>query len=85
MAGFTLTEFRQIVDQCYEGADAGVLDESALETEFDDLGFDSIVVYEITVRIQDDFGVAISDDELDGLTTPGAFIAFVDAKIPAAG
>jgi len=83
MAGFTLTEFRKIVDQCYEGADSGTLDESALDTEFDDLGFDSIVVYEIAVRIQDDYGVAITDDELDGLTTPGAFITFVDSRVPA--
>jgi act minimal PKS acyl carrier protein len=84
MAGFTLTEFRGIVAQCFEGADAEVLDENVLGTEFADLGYDSIVVYEIAVRIQDDFGVAIPDEALDDLKTPGAFIDYVSARIPAA-
>lgn len=83
MAGFTLNEFRGIVAKCFEGADAAALDEAALGTEFDDLGYDSIVVYEIAVRIQDDHGVDIPDEALDEIKTPGAFIEYVAARVPA--
>ena len=84
MAGFTLTEFQRIVAKCFEGPEVGALDETALNTEFEDLGFDSLVIYEIAVRIQDDYGVAVADEELDNLKTPGAFVAYVDAHLPAA-
>lgn len=83
MAGFTLTDLRQVVAQCFEGADAEALDAAALDTRFTDLGYDSIVVYEIVVRIQDDHGVSIPDEALDELDTPGALIAYVDARVPA--
>ncbi|GAA3870470.1 hypothetical protein GCM10023084_24380 [Streptomyces lacrimifluminis] len=84
MAGFTLTEFRKIVEACYEGADAEALDGSALNTDFSDLGYDSIVMYEIAMRIQDDFPVTIPDERLDDLRTPAAMIAFVDAQVKVA-
>jgi minimal PKS acyl carrier protein len=83
MADFTLTEFREIVAQCFESTDAAVLDESALGTEFSDLGYDSLVVYEIAMRIQDDYGVPVPDEALDELKTPGAFIDYVAARMPA--
>ncbi|MED7950328.1 MULTISPECIES: acyl carrier protein [unclassified Streptomyces] len=84
MAGFTLTDFQQIVAKCFEGTDGGELDAASVDSEFGDLGYDSIVVYEIAVRIQDDYGVAIPDEDLDDLKTPADFIAYIGARIPAA-
>ncbi|MEU5432437.1 phosphopantetheine-binding protein [Streptomyces sp. NPDC020719] len=83
MSGFTLTEFRKIVEICFDGADAAALDESVLETEFGDLGYDSLVVYEIAMRVQDDYHVTIPDEALDELRTPGSLIAYVATRIPA--
>jgi act minimal PKS acyl carrier protein len=83
MAEFTLHEFRTIVARCFESADAAVLDEAGLRTEFSDLGYDSLVVYEIAMRIQDDYGVPIPDKALDELKTPAAFIDYVAARMPA--
>ncbi|MFF1443678.1 acyl carrier protein [Streptomyces sp. NPDC058295] len=84
MSGFTLTEFQKVVELCFEGgADLTALDETVLGTDFGDLGFDSLVVYEIAMRVQDEYRVAIPDEAFDDLRTPGAFIAYVDARIPA--
>lgn len=83
MADFTLNELREIVAQCFESTDAAVLDEATLGTDFGDLGYDSLVVYEIAMRIQDDYGVPIPDEALDELKTPRAFIDYVAARIPA--
>ncbi|MEU2673613.1 acyl carrier protein [Streptomyces sp. NPDC007164] len=84
MPAFTLTEFRQVVEKCFQG-EAGPLDETAWDASFSDLGFDSLMVYEITVRIQDEYPVEITDEELDELKTPGAFVAFVDSRLSVSG
>jgi act minimal PKS acyl carrier protein len=83
MSGFTLTEFRKVVEACLEGADAAALDESTVDTDFGDLGYDSLVVYEIAMRVQDEYRVTIPDEAFDDLRTPAAFIAYVDAGLPA--
>lgn len=82
MSGFTITEFQKVVELCFEGADVVSPDESALHTDFGDLGFDSLVVYEIAMRVQDEYHVAIPDEAFDELSTPAAFIAYVDARMP---
>jgi len=82
MADFTLKEFREIVAQCFENSEADELDQAALGTEFSDLGYDSLVVYEIAMRIKDDYGVPIPDEALDELRTPGALIDYVASFVP---
>lgn len=77
MSTFTLAEFKKIVAASYDSVAAAALDETSLETEFSDLGYDSLLVYEIITRIQDDYAVSISDEEIDALKTPGALIAHV--------
>jgi act minimal PKS acyl carrier protein len=81
MTAFTLEEFKQLVAASYDGAEAEALDEACLETEFDDLGYDSLTVYEIITRIQDDYSVRITDDEIDELRTPAALIAHVSGLL----
>ncbi|MEV7194315.1 acyl carrier protein [Streptomyces sp. NPDC093510] len=83
MSGFTFTDFQKVVEHCFEGADVTSLEDSALNTEFGDLGYDSLVVYEIAMRVQDEYRVSVPDEAFDELTTPAAFIAYVDARIPA--
>ncbi|MBP2585749.1 acyl carrier protein [Streptomyces sp. PvR006] len=83
-AAFTLAEFRVIVDACFDGAEAAALEESVLDTEFTDLGYDSLTVYEIVVRIQDDFPVTVPDEKLDELKTPAALIAYVSDQLAVA-
>lgn len=82
MIGFGPTEFRTLVGKCFEQTEADALDEAALNKTFDELGYDSIGVLEMVVRVQDEYGVTIPDDDLDRLTTPAEFIAYVAARIP---
>ncbi|MGW8886160.1 acyl carrier protein [Streptomyces sp. NPDC055749] len=83
MADFTITEFRDVVSACFGGATSEEIKDSTLDTEFTDLGFDSLTVYEIVLRIQDDFGVTIPDEELDELKTPSALIQHVRGQLTA--
>ncbi|MGW1816196.1 acyl carrier protein [Streptomyces sp. NPDC002125] len=81
MADFTSTEFRDVVSACFGGATSEEIKDSTLDTDFTDLGFDSLTVYEIVLRIQDDYGVTIPDDDLDELKTPAALIQYVRGQL----
>ncbi|MFE6780331.1 acyl carrier protein [Streptomyces sp. NPDC057702] len=80
MATFTLTELKRIVTACLDDEQADALD-GALDTTFADLGYDSLTVYEIATRVQDGFGVAVSDDDLDGLKTPRDLLDHVSSRL----
>lgn len=47
---------------------------------FDELGYDSLAVLEITARIEQEFGVTISEDDVDGLITPADLVAYVNRR-----
>ncbi|MBO1332639.1 acyl carrier protein [Streptomyces sp. VRA16 Mangrove soil] len=81
MSAFTLDEFRTLVDDTLDSEAAAALDETSLDTTFTDLGYDSLTVFELVTRIQDDFPVTISDEQLDELKTPAALIAYVAARL----
>jgi len=57
-------------------------DTTALETSFDDLGYDSIALLETAGRVQRKFGVLI-EDELPNLTTPAQFVDHVNELVAA--
>ena len=46
----------------------------------DDLGADLIDLVEIIMTIEDRFGVAISEDEAEGLTTVSKMVEFIEKR-----
>jgi len=46
----------------------------------DDLGADLVDIVEIMMTLEDRFGVVISDDDAEGLTTVGKIIDFLNGK-----
>lgn len=69
----------QVLDKVKEtvpkfGVDA---DEVTLESTLEDLEMDSLDVVEIMQAIEDDLGVAVPDEDLEGMTTIGDAIAAV--------
>nr|AAG30194.1 acyl carrier protein [Streptomyces sp. R1128] len=81
MDPFTLDDLKRLIDACVGTDDAVQLDETGAATPFLDLGLDSLAVYEVVTRIQDERGVAISDDDIDGLETPRDMVAFVNGLL----
>jgi acyl carrier protein len=69
----------QVLDKVKEtvpkfGVDA---DQVTLESTLEDLDMDSLDVVEIMQAIEDDLGVAVPDEDLEGMTTIGDAIAAV--------
>jgi acyl carrier protein len=83
VANFTLADLQVILDKCLPDDEAVRLESGNPDTDFGELGYDSMVIAELAVRLHDDYGVNIPDDVLDDLTTPAALVAYVSPRIPA--
>ena len=58
--------------------EAGDVDPSKSFT--DDLGADSLAIVELVLALEEQFGVKIPDDEVDGIKTVGDAVNFIKAK-----
>jgi acyl carrier protein len=56
-------------------------DQVAEESSFDVLGLDSLDVVELSVRVEDVYGIDIEEDDLENVTTIGNAIDVVLRKI----
>ena len=80
MTDFGIAELQRTIESCVGQQDAADVTDASADAEFTELGLDSLVVFEVATRLQDDLGIRISDDELEGTTTPRALIALVNDK-----
>ena len=56
-------------------------DSITMETNFkDDLGADSLDLFELVMSLEDEYSVEIPAEELEGLTTVGAVIDYLKGK-----
>jgi act minimal PKS acyl carrier protein len=51
------------------------------DTTFDEMGYDSLAVIEAAARIEQDYGIAIPDDDIADLRTPRALLTAVNESI----
>lgn len=81
MARFTLDDLKQALREA-AGEDESVdLDGDILDTEFGELGYDSLAILETASHIERGFGVKLPEDEVGKLQTPGEFIDFVNSVL----
>jgi acyl carrier protein len=63
------------------GVDESVnLDGDIDHKEFSELGYDSLAVLEIVTRIERQYGIKISGDDMEGLTTPARLVDYVNSR-----
>ena len=78
---FTLDNLREIMRAC-AGIDESVdLDSDIGSRTFEDLGYDSLAVLEMTAKIQNMLGVVIIDDAAKKLTTPQSLADYVAVQL----
>ncbi|MGH3685605.1 MAG: phosphopantetheine-binding protein [Pseudonocardiaceae bacterium] len=81
MSPFTVGDLRKTVDSCLGGGGAQPLTDANLDTELDELGYDSLSIYEFVTKLQEDLHIAITDEEIDDLRTPRAMIDFINRRL----
>jgi minimal PKS acyl carrier protein len=83
MTEFTLDDVMRLLREC--GGDAQETAEHDVSgTSFEDLGYDSLAVLELTARIEQEFAVVIPDDAVSTMATPQAAIDYVNARLTTA-
>ncbi|MBQ9065984.1 MAG: acyl carrier protein [Clostridia bacterium] len=56
-------------------------EEITLESDFvQDLGADSLDLVDLVMSIEDEFGVEVPDEAIEGLTTVGDAVKFIQAR-----
>lgn len=55
-------------------------EEVTMETSFEDLNADSLDVVELIMALEEEFGLEISDEDAEKLTTVGAAVNYVKEK-----
>jgi act minimal PKS acyl carrier protein len=84
MPQFTVRDLQDIMRECAgEDESAQPLEQAADET-FANLGYDSIALLETQSRINRDYGVEISEDDLADLATPREMVEFLNTRLAAA-
>jgi act minimal PKS acyl carrier protein len=76
----TVDDLLTVLRQCAGVDESITLDESAMDTGFDDLGYDSLAVLEITGHIQREFGVRLADDAVKPADSPRRLLELVNAE-----
>ncbi|MBT2386565.1 acyl carrier protein [Streptomyces sp. ISL-11] len=80
---FTIEDLKRILLEG-AGADEGVdLDSDILDTDFEELGYESLALLETGGRIEREYGVSFDDDTLAENRTPRALVATVNALLAA--
>jgi acyl carrier protein len=63
------------------GVDESVnLDDDIDHKEFGELGYDSLAVLDIVTRIERQYGIKISGDDMEDLTTPARLVDYVNSR-----
>lgn len=77
---FTLDDLKRILLEG-AGADESVdLDGDILDTDFEELGYESLALLETGGRIEREYGITLDDTALTDARTPRALISVVNAQ-----
>lgn len=80
-ASFSLDDLRNLMRAC-AGIDESVdLGGDIGGHTFEELGYDSLAVLEVTAKIQNTLGVVITDDAAQELTTPDLLVDYVATRL----
>ena len=81
MATLTLDDLRRILVSCAGENDDLDLNGDILDSPFQDLGYDSLALMETVARIQREYGIDVSDDDMAEVETPRALLEIVNGTL----
>ena len=84
MEQFTVVDLVRTMRQAAGDGDAADLDGHILDMEFEELGYDSLAMMETASVVERQFSVELPEEEMADVTTPRAFVSFVNARLAAA-
>ncbi|MFJ9675062.1 acyl carrier protein [Streptomyces sp. NPDC101221] len=78
---FTLDDLRRVLLEA-AGADENVdLDGDILDTDFEELSYESLAILETCGRIEREYGISLDDSVVTEAKTPRALLSLVNAQL----
>lgn len=60
----------------------GIGEEEVLkDTSFEDLGIDSLEIFEIVMALEDEFDIEIPNEDVEDIKTVGAIVNYINSKV----
>ncbi|MGH3974850.1 MAG: acyl carrier protein [Pseudonocardiaceae bacterium] len=84
MQQFTFPDLQRTLSSCAGIDEAVNLDGPVLDTEFTELGYDSLAVLELANRVQREYRVPMPDDAPQHMITPRSTISYINTQLAAA-
>jgi act minimal PKS acyl carrier protein len=78
---FTIRDLRRIMHESAGQGDGGDVEIATMDTEFTQLGYESLALLETGSRIEREFGIRLDDSDLFDSPTPRALIEAVNAQL----
>ncbi|MFJ4769417.1 acyl carrier protein [Streptomyces uncialis] len=82
---FTVSDLRRILHEAAGESDGADVGAGTLDTDFTELGYDSLARLETGSRIEREFGIKLDDTALLEAQTPRVLIAAVNTQLTVAG
>ncbi|MGW7537844.1 acyl carrier protein [Amycolatopsis sp. NPDC054798] len=79
MTEFRIEELTRLLRECAGEDEAIGLDGDIMDTLFDDLGYDSLALFNTVSRIERDFRISLPDDTVAEAKTPRALLQEINA------
>ncbi|MET8005487.1 acyl carrier protein [Nonomuraea glycinis] len=81
MREFTMDDLRTLLRRC-AGQDESIdLEGDLIGQSFAELGYDSLALLELSVRLSDEYGVRVEDGEVERLLSPADVLELVNARL----
>ncbi|WP_141579100.1 acyl carrier protein [Actinomadura sp. WMMA1423] len=78
---FTITDLRRILYEAAGESEGVDLDATALDSDFVELGYESLALLETGSRIEREFGIELDEAALFETSTPRTLIEAVNARL----
>ncbi|MER5772343.1 acyl carrier protein [Streptomyces sp. NPDC001985] len=85
MQDFTVDDLRRVMRAAVGVDDSVDLDSAIADTDFTELGYDSLALTEIVSKIEKEYGIALPEHAVPELTTPGKLVDYVGGLLAGAG
>lgn len=82
---FTLDALLEVMHACAGVEDGAPVDASNADTEFEELGYDSLAVLELAAQVQRQYGVTMPDECVEYMKTPNQAIEYINQQFAKAG
>ncbi|RKN11550.1 acyl carrier protein [Streptomyces radicis] len=83
MSALSLDSLLETINRCLGDDEEAVVGPDAVDTDFDDLGLDSLTVLETLNQIERQLGLKVPEELLAEVRTPGALLTLVNDRAAA--